>query len=255
MENMQRSDLTYYEQAQGFQMMLNMGDNIEDIARKSGFSHTTIRRRIKLLELDQEKFKASIERGATLTDYMELDKIDDPELKNKVLDSIGTNNFRQQLRQAQEQEKNNAYVQKAKDFVSGFAAEIDAVDENIHEYVRSHKWWSRGNLTKPDDADSTQYFYTADSDGVTLYKARTKVATEDELRRQAEKEAYARREAALEDAETRARTLRQDFIAGFSRSKSCASIIDKWLTWALVYKSGELPKNENHVLLASAYWG
>ena len=39
-ENMQRSDLTVYEQAQGFQMMLDMGDTVEDIAEKSGFSAT-----------------------------------------------------------------------------------------------------------------------------------------------------------------------------------------------------------------------
>ncbi|MFQ8761819.1 MAG: ParB/RepB/Spo0J family partition protein [Intestinimonas sp.] len=44
-ENMQRSDLTVYEQAQGFQMMLDMGDTVEDIAEKSGFSTTTVRRR------------------------------------------------------------------------------------------------------------------------------------------------------------------------------------------------------------------
>lgn len=30
-ENMQRSDLTVYEQAQGFQMMLNLGDSIEEL--------------------------------------------------------------------------------------------------------------------------------------------------------------------------------------------------------------------------------
>ena len=55
-------------------MMLDMGDSVEDIARKSGFSQSTVRRRMKLLELDQEKFKASVERGANLMDYMELDK-------------------------------------------------------------------------------------------------------------------------------------------------------------------------------------
>lgn len=66
MENIQRADLTVYEQAQGFQMMLDMGDSVDDIARKSGFSTTTVRRRVKLLELDQEKFKKSEERGVSL---------------------------------------------------------------------------------------------------------------------------------------------------------------------------------------------
>ena len=53
-ENMQRSDLTVYEQAQGFQMMLDMGDTVKDIAENYGFSTTTVRRRVKLLELDRK---------------------------------------------------------------------------------------------------------------------------------------------------------------------------------------------------------
>ena len=40
LENMQRSDLTVYEQAQGFQLMLDMGSTVEEIAEKSGFSQT-----------------------------------------------------------------------------------------------------------------------------------------------------------------------------------------------------------------------
>lgn len=56
-ENMQRSDLTVYEQAQGFQMMLDMGDTVERVADRSGFSQSTIRRRIKLLELNHDNFK------------------------------------------------------------------------------------------------------------------------------------------------------------------------------------------------------
>ena len=39
---MQRSDLTIYEQAQGFQLMLDLGDTEEQIAEKTGFSKTTI---------------------------------------------------------------------------------------------------------------------------------------------------------------------------------------------------------------------
>nr|DAM01562.1 MAG TPA: chromosome partitioning protein [Caudoviricetes sp.] len=97
-ENMQRSDLTTYEQAQGFQMMLNMGDSVAEIAEKSGFSQTTIRRRVKLLDLDRQKFQKAESRGATLNDYLELDKLDSPEDKNKALDAIGTANFNSVLK-------------------------------------------------------------------------------------------------------------------------------------------------------------
>ena len=73
MENIQRSDLTVYEQAQGFQLMLDMGETVESIAKDSGFSQSTIRRRVKLLELDPDKFRKSEARGATLQDYLELE--------------------------------------------------------------------------------------------------------------------------------------------------------------------------------------
>jgi ParB family chromosome partitioning protein len=64
------------------------------IAEKTGFSETTIRRRVKLTELDQKKFADSLKRGGTLMDYAELEKIKDPDLRSQVLDYIGTNNFK-----------------------------------------------------------------------------------------------------------------------------------------------------------------
>lgn len=80
-ENMQRSDLTVYEQAQGFQMMMDFGQTVEQISDKSGFSQSTIRRRIKLLELNRDSFKKAEKRGATLSDFAQLDKIEDLEAK------------------------------------------------------------------------------------------------------------------------------------------------------------------------------
>ena len=103
LENMQRSDLTVYEQAQGFQMMLDMGDSVEDIAAKSGFSKATVRRRVKMLELDQGTLKEVSERQLSLTDFDELAKIEDVKARNACLAEIGTANFNQtvttQLRQ------------------------------------------------------------------------------------------------------------------------------------------------------------
>ena len=47
-ENMQRNDLTIYEQAQGFQMMLDLGETEQGIAEKTGFSRSTIRHRLNI---------------------------------------------------------------------------------------------------------------------------------------------------------------------------------------------------------------
>lgn len=96
-ENMQRSDLTVYEQAQGFQMMLDMGDTVERVADRSGFSQSTIRRRIKLLELNHDNFKKAEQRGATLSDFVELNKIEDLDARNRVLETLGTANFNREM--------------------------------------------------------------------------------------------------------------------------------------------------------------
>lgn len=57
LENMQRIDLTLYEQAHGFQMCLDFGITEDELKVKTGFSKKTIKHRLKLLELDKEKFK------------------------------------------------------------------------------------------------------------------------------------------------------------------------------------------------------
>ena len=61
LENMQRNDLTLYEQAEGFQMMLDLGESVGDISEKTGLSTTTVRRRVKLLDLDKEKFRQPVD--------------------------------------------------------------------------------------------------------------------------------------------------------------------------------------------------
>lgn len=93
LENMQRSDLTVYEQAQGFQQLLDFGSSIEEISQKTGFSQSTVRRRVKMTELDQVKLKNVSSRQINLMDFDELAKIEDLDERNSVLETIGTANF------------------------------------------------------------------------------------------------------------------------------------------------------------------
>ena len=156
-ENIQRSDLTIYEQAQGFQMMLNFGDSVNDISGRTGFSETTVRRRVKLLALDQDKFKKSVERGATLLDYAELDKIKDVELKNHVLDKIGTPNFKYELDRAVDKERSAENTAKIIVLLGQFATQTD--NSSGMQYVTSYYPSRDDRITIPDDANSTEYFF------------------------------------------------------------------------------------------------
>lgn len=139
LENMQRSDLTVYEQAQGFQQLLDFGATIEDISQKTGFSQSTVRRRVKMTELDQVKLKNVSSRQINLMDFDELAKIEDLDERNSVLDAIGTANFDRRLRYA----LNKQNIQKVLPVVKDLLAQTKL--KKIQRQDRfSTKWGSNG---------------------------------------------------------------------------------------------------------------
>ena len=83
LENMQRSDLTKYEEAEGIQMMLDLGDTESQVSEKIGFSQSTVQRRLKLLNLDKAKFQQAEERGGKLEDYIKVSDIVNEKERNK----------------------------------------------------------------------------------------------------------------------------------------------------------------------------
>lgn len=105
LENMQRQDLTVYEQAEGIQLLLDMDFSVSDIAQKTGFSESTVRRRTKLLSLDRVKFKASQARQVSLTDYEQLFEIEDEGKRNALLEKLGTADFNDEYKIAISKQK------------------------------------------------------------------------------------------------------------------------------------------------------
>ena len=84
-ENMQRNDLTIVEQAESFQMMLDLGETIETIGDKTGFSETTIRHRLQIAKLDPELLHDEDAYQFRLADYIKLEKVTDIDERNKIL--------------------------------------------------------------------------------------------------------------------------------------------------------------------------
>lgn len=197
-ENVQRSDLTVYEQAEGFQMMLNMGGTIDEVSQKTGFSKSTVRNRVKLLDLDKKKFQEASLRGGTMQDYLQLSKIKNEERRNKVLDTIGTANFNNELKNAMEEEETEAYLEKvratleASDWCQNI--EHDTPANSSYGYFASYDKWNRAEVTRPKDADTAQYFYQVKPHGVYIYKKRDEAVEEHE-----EDPAAKRRERLIEE--------------------------------------------------------
>ena len=87
-ENMQRSDLTYIEQAHGFQMMMDLGDDVETISKKTGFSERTVKHRLEIAKLPKKVIE-EVEKETSwqigIKDYIELEKIEDLEDRAEIL--------------------------------------------------------------------------------------------------------------------------------------------------------------------------
>lgn len=108
-ENMQRNDLTIVEQAQGFQMMLDLGETEESIAEKTGFSRTTVRHRLQLAKLDQKELKRRQDDESfqlSLKDLYALEKVKDIKKRNEILKgAYSSNEIRRQAENAERDEK------------------------------------------------------------------------------------------------------------------------------------------------------
>lgn len=241
-ENMQRSDLTIYEQAEGFQLMLDMGESVDNIARESGFSASTIRRRVKLLDLDKDELKKADERGATLADYAKLDQIKDITLKNEVLSTIGTANFSNKLATAKGEEELQEYLDGVRATLILFAIKIEErgiVSGNIvpMEFVKCWGKWLRPEAVPPEDSKDRQYYYTDKGGTIYLYAKDDNAAdgkeSEKEQAEEAEREAeYQRKVEQMAEMNNRHAKLRRDFIRSITPSnakKHIAYIISAWV--------------------------
>ena len=87
-ENMQRNDLTIWEQANGFQMMLDLGETEESIAEKTGFSKTTVKHRLNIAKLNQKVLQEKEKDEGfqlSLKDLYALEQVEDIKTRDKIL--------------------------------------------------------------------------------------------------------------------------------------------------------------------------
>ena len=246
-ENVQRSDLTVYEQAQGFQTMLDMGGTVEEVARQTGFSRTTVRNRLKLMKLDQQKLKNKMSSGATLQDYIKLDEIQDDDRRNKVLDTIGTVNFHAELKKALATEAIERKVAQWETLVTPFAKQVKKRPEvATHTLVKQFTTDSGSENEAyeiPDDAVEVEYLYFVDKEyGVYLYKPRERDSDADQRDRERREaaERYKRKKAEFEEITDLHLSLREDFLAEFTPTKKeHKEAIERYVVNTLVHIQGK----------------
>ncbi len=183
LENMQRSDLTVYEQAQGFQMMIELGDTVDGIAEKTGFSRTTINRRLKMAELDQSTLKDVSSRQILLSDFDRLAQIEDMTERNICLHHIGTGNFNIEVERRikkQNIEKNMPAVKKALRAAKAKKLEQRQTWYGEYEEMRNSEVAidkiEEGNIPIPKCGEDLFYFINESDGRLRFYKKKKRAA-------------------------------------------------------------------------------
>ncbi len=226
LENMQRSDLTVFEQAQGFQMMFDFGESVESISKKTGFSQTTVRRRMKLAELDKKTLEKVSARQISFGDFDRLAKIEDAKERNKVLADIGTRNFENSLARALGEQTTKANIQRWREAL---------LARGLTEISAAEKWDSSKYIALPyislhEETESADellsgegpYFFCFDH-GTLYLRGQKKMSSQEEAaeleQKKQEDEKRINRDG-LVAAFKRAYELRKSFVSSLSDSSA-----------------------------------
>ncbi len=244
LENMQRSDLTIYEQAQGIQMMLDLGSSVKDISEKTGFSLSTIDRRRKLLVLDKDKFYDSQSKNVTLEDYIRVSEIEDEATRNRVFGFIGTNNFEYEVKKAIEKQEK----EKVRKFVcSLFPENVKVVDtyQKLPNYSEREQVFYLGLSQMPSDEKQQQLKevitpdgeYFAYDDGywsIAIYtrKEHTEQETKTPELSESERKERERKDKLASMAETFDK-LRDEFLEKFTPTKQNADKVMQFCSFVI----------------------
>jgi len=125
LENMQRNQLTLIEEAQGFQLLLDLGSSFNDISAMTGMSETTVRRRVKIIKtFGAEAIERVQGRPITFDDYEQLYKIKDPDTQAKLLEKIGTVNWAWEIKGALSHQASETIKAEMIKVIAGIAIKV-----------------------------------------------------------------------------------------------------------------------------------
>ena len=248
LENMQRSDLTPLEEAEGMQLMISLGDTFSEVAKRTGLSETTIRRRTKWVRtFGADKLAELQDRNISFDDYEKLYKVEDDAKRNALLEKIGTSNFDWDLKTALGEQTAHKVIAELDEMLATFATKTSYDDFRAQpvDVIERYSLWSQigGYLitTKAlmENLDETkQYFYTELKHKDSCYLYTIKEQDDDEDAAEAEQAERERQLDALidsaEEAFGRAYDLRLSFVRNLAPNAKHANAISRAATGVLL---------------------
>lgn len=234
LENMQRSDLTVYEQARGMQMMFDLGVSVAEIVEKTGFAETTVRKRLKIATLPTEQMQRAVERGGKLEDYVQIADIKDEKERRELLKVVGTCNFDFSLTRAKRQqiEAEKTPLVKAELKSIGAKAVKGQIYSTAYERVKQCAItdWKEGTFKKPKNKEELkeELFWEISYGTAYLMRKKAKVPKKKEEKSECEQRIDSANRELKRLTET-AYECRVNFIRSFTAIEKHKETIIKWL--------------------------
>lgn len=181
MENMNRKDLTVYEEAEAMQMCFeDFGLKVEEIEEKTGLSKTTINHRLNMAKLDKETLVEKAEDKEfqlSITDLYTLEKVKDINTRNKILkeasDSRDLANRARQAARQELQERNKAkLIEECEKLGINKAPEGVYYFSNGWEEVKRFYLDEKGHKVEMKEVEGL--FYTTNYNSFSLIKKEKK---------------------------------------------------------------------------------
>ena len=247
MENMNRKDLTVYEEAEAMQMCFeDFGLKVEEIEEKTGLSKTTINHRLNMAKLDKETLVEKAEDKEfqlSITDLYTLEKVKDINTRNKILkeasDSRDLANKARQAARQELQERNKAkLLEECEKLGINKAPEGVYYFSNGWEEVKRFYLDEKGHKVEMKEVEGL--FYTTNYNSFSLIKKEKKQkekkeVSEVDLKQREIKEKRANIEAKLKEMLKDMENFVRNILEGKVDAPDNAEYIGK-LTWEFILK-------------------
>lgn len=230
LENMQRSDLTVYEQAQGMQMMFDLGVPVAEIVEKTGFAETTVRKRLKIATLPTEQMQQAVERGGTLENYVQIADIKDEKERRELLKVVGTREFEFSLTRAKRRqiEAEKTPLVKAELKAIGAKAVKNQIYSSAYDWIERCEIadWKEGTFKKPKNKE--ELFWKISYGTVYLMRKKAKASKRKEEKSECELRIDSANRELMRLTKT-AYECRVNFVKNFTAVEKHKETIIKWL--------------------------
>ena len=121
-------------------MMMDLGYSAKDISEKTGFSETTVGRRLKMAQLDKKTFQAAVGKQITVDVLDQLGKIEDIEKRNELLATYGDNNFEWQMNRAIKQQQADKVWPAAQRMIENHEPKLKQIPESERTKLYYGSW-------------------------------------------------------------------------------------------------------------------